>query len=329
MPSENRFREARDRGGEYLVKQLRPDGSFGLAERGLADYCKVAVALQVCGASAEANRFCNWIRKCAIFANGDFGPRPQEANGYWYIYYNAWIIMGGHRQGHFDISQKAISFIMEFWDGESGGFYSSVNPPERRPETLQDIWVTCGAGIAALYTGHIEVARGVGKWLKSVMDQQPNFPQELYSVYSRAVGLHTQFNPEEAIRYVSIYNPSDDGYFFNSGISSGFLSALYKATGEAEWLNLAKKYLGQAEIANDFFLRSLRAGKVGWAASVLYTLTNERQYQELAARVGNNLVEIQNPDGSWTSHKGAEYTNDVTAEMTVWLDEIYQALGKC
>src|SRR5579864_4815623 len=104
--SRSRFREARDRGGDYLVKQLRPDGTFGLPERGLADYCKVAVALQVCGASAEANRLCHWIRQHGMLTNGDFGPRPPEANAHWYTYYNAWVIMGGHRQGHFDISQK-------------------------------------------------------------------------------------------------------------------------------------------------------------------------------------------------------------------------------
>ena len=50
----NRFCRSRDLGCAYLLRQLRPDGGFGPAERGLADYYKVPLALLVCGATAEA-----------------------------------------------------------------------------------------------------------------------------------------------------------------------------------------------------------------------------------------------------------------------------------
>ena len=321
-----RFRDARDRGCEFLVKQMRSDGGIGELERGVSDYCKVAVALEVCGASAAANRLCNWIRVHGITSSGDFGLRPEEARGYWYTYYNAWIIMGAHRQGHFDISQKGMDFVLGFWDAESGGFYSTPGPSKPTSETLEDICITCGSGMAALYTNRIDVARGVGKWLKKLRELQPSFPQKLYSVYSRAAGLHTEFKPAEATRYVNDYNPTGDGWFFNPGIAAGFLAELYKATGEAEWLNLAQEYMRQPEIANECFLRSLRAGKVCWAASVLYTLTGDDKYRDLASRIGNYLVESQNADGSWNLPNNSLVSIDVTAEMTAWLDEAYQAL---
>jgi hypothetical protein len=108
------------------MRQLRPDGGFGSPERGLADYYKVPLALMVSGASAEANRLLDWIRRHGQGRDGDFGPRLPETDGYYYIYYNIWVIIAAHRQGHFDLSQRGMDFVLRFFDEESGGFYSAL-----------------------------------------------------------------------------------------------------------------------------------------------------------------------------------------------------------
>ena len=118
-----------------------------------------------------------------------------------------------------------------------------------------------------------------------------------------------------------------DQYFFHPGIAGGFLARLYQSTGEAQWLELAKRYMLFAETATDNLFWLLRAGKVGWAASVLFTLTGEQKYRDMAVRVGDNVVEQQVSDGSWSSVGSEGPSNDATAEMVVWLDEIYQAVG--
>jgi len=302
---------------------MRPDGGFGPKERGLADYYKVPAALQVCGETHAAHRLCHWIRQNGMTAEGDFGPRPAEAHGYYYTYYNTWVILGALRLGQYDLSQRGMDFLMQFHDPYSGGFYSS--PTERSDETLQDLWVVSGCGQAALCTARLEVARGVGRWMKEVMRQQPNYPEQLYSVYSRAGGLHTVPDPEDDIRYVCNHDATRDQFFFHPGIAGGFLCRLYQATGESEWLELAVEYMRFAEGAGDYLFRLLRAGKVGWAASLLYTLTREAKYQAMAIRVGDMLAETQADDGSW--NLSGKYPNDMTAEMVVWLDEIYQAVG--
>ena len=81
-----------------------------------------------------------------------------------------------------------------------------------------------------------------------------------------------------------------------------------------------------AETATDNLFRLLRAGKVGWAASLLYDLTGEQKYLDMAIKVGDNIVAQQADDGSWIFGSEA-LRNDVTAEMVVWLDEIHQAVG--
>lgn len=318
----DRYRAARDRGGIYLLSQMRPDGGFGSAERGLADFYKVPLALQTCGHGWAAGRLLNWVRRHGLLSNGDFGRRPVAAHGYFYTYYNTWLIIGAHRQGQFDVSRRGADFLLRSWDPDGGGFFSSAT--ERSPQTLQDVWVTCGAGLAALYAGRIEAAQGVGRWLARLRELQPDFPNRLFTVWSNAGGLCTAFPAAERVRYEFVPAEPTNQYFFQPGIAAGFLAQLYKATGEAAWLALAEDYLEQAALACDHHFTNYQSGKVGWAGAVLYTLTAKPAWRTQAARVGDWLVSAQGADGSW---EAGENTKDFTAEMVVWLDEIDQSLG--
>ncbi|MFN0197004.1 MAG: hypothetical protein ACKVT0_09675 [Planctomycetaceae bacterium] len=317
-----RYRQARNRGGQFLLGHMRPDGGYGNPERGLADYYKVPLALITCGEGRAAGRLLDWVRKNGMQLDGDLGPRPPAAYGYYHTYYNTWLIMGAHRQGQFDLSQRGADFLLKTWDPDSGGFYSSAT--EKSPETPQEIWVACGAGLAVLYAGRMEAARGLGRWLANLLEAQPDYPNRLYAVWSKAGGLQTSFPEEERVRYVFTPSEPTNQYFFQSGIAAGFLAQLYKATGEAKWLKLAEDYLGQATLACDHHFTNYQSGKVGWAGAVLYTLTGKPEWRTLAARVGDWLVGMQAANGSWDA---GDSTIDYTAEMVVWLDEIDQALG--
>ena len=172
------YKQARDAGCEYLLRQLREDGSFG--DGTVGDYYKVPAAFQVCGETNAANRLCDWIRKKGMGADGDFGPRTDFTSGYFYAYFNIWVILGAQRLGQFDLAQRGMDFLMDFYDEESGGFYSSRT--ERSPTTMQDLWVVSGCGQAALYSSRLDVARGVGRWMQRMMDEQPDYPEVMYTV---------------------------------------------------------------------------------------------------------------------------------------------------
>lgn len=319
----SKYKEARNKGCEYLLRQLGADGSFG--DGAVGDYYKVIAALHACGETNAANRLCDWIRTTRMSADGDFGPRTEFTSAYYYAYFNSWVILGAQRLGQFDLAQRGMDFLMGFYDEQSGGFYSSH--AERGPTTKQDLWVTSGCGHAALHTGRIGAARGVGRWMRRMMDEQPNYPEAMFTVSTPSGGLVTDVDPSDPIRYVLVNANEGDQYFFHPGIAGGFLARLYQFTGEAQWLELAKRYMLFAETATDNLFWLLRAGKVGWAASVLYTLTLERKYASMAARVGDNVVAQQFEAGWWSSVGSDGPSNDATAEMVVWLDEIYQALG--
>ena len=324
----SRFKEARDKGVRYLMQHIHEDGSFGDPTLGVTEYYKVPAALMVAGESAAASRLLSWIRENGLTPDGDFGPRPaNEMDSYYYIYHNAWVIKAAQRMGQFDLSQRGMEFIMDFWDPESGGFYSS--PTERGMDTKEDLWVVAGAGWCAIYTGMLDVAEGVGNWMRRMMDAQPNYPEEMYTVYSQKTGLITEVLDGDDFRYVLTRDESRDQSFFHPGIAAGFLTRLYKATGEPEWLSLAREYMRFADHVDDYHFSLLRAGKLGWAASIMYTLTGEQKYRDMAIRVGDNLIETQTDEGFWETKLGNGVPgNDATAELIVWLDEVYQAVGE-
>jgi len=332
-----RFKAARDKGSEYLRSIQREDGSFPGVERGAGAYWGIPIALYVGGHSAGANRLFRWIRKNAFTAEGDIGPSPAEATFHHYAYEKSWLIEGAHRLAQFDLSQKGTDFMLRMWDEESGGFFSSAT--ERSADTKMDLWINSGSARALLYTGRLDVARATARWMKNLMDLQPNYPEQLYPVWSKAKGLITEPEMDDRSRdyrfpadwrYVLNQKAERDQTFFNPGIAGGFLARLYQSTGETEWLDLAKRYMLLAEGASDFQFRTLRAGKTGWGASALYTITGEDKYGEMATRIGDNIIAMQDDQGFWS---GAIETSDTPsinlgAEMVVWLDEIHQAVGE-
>ena len=322
MSTTDRFKKSRDVGCAYLLKQRGEHGEFPAEEPELVGYYKTLTAFQVCGFNDVANQLCRWIRTEGMTRDGDFGPKGELATGYAYAYFNAWVVMGAHRLGQLDIAEKGADFLQGFNDEQTGGFFSSRD--ERSTETKQDLMVVSMCGLAFLVGGRLEIARRVGAWLKTLMELQPDFPQRLYTVYSQAHGLHTVPEPGQELRYLVVADAQEDQAFFNAGIAAAFLCRLFQATGETEWLELAKTYMRFAEVASDALFRLIRAGKVGWAASLLFNLTREEKYREMAIRIGNNLVGLQHNEGWWPGAGQTAPSNDSTAERVVWMDEIAQ-----
>lgn len=319
--AKNPFTAARNKGGDFLLAKLRPDGGFG---SGLKDCYKTLTALQVCGYSDAASRLCGWIRS-HMTDDGDFSGRPKSIEQHNYLYANSWIIIGAHRLGQFDLSMKGMEFLESHWDPKTGGFYSS--PIQRDADTKQDLIYTGFGGLAALYTGRVDIARGVGHWMKTVMEAQPDFPEKLYTVYSRTTGLITVPDPNAKLRYVVSRDAEGDQFFFQPGVAGAFLARLFQATGEKEWLDLAQEYMRFVEGANDHLFRLVRAGKVAWAAAILFMITRQTKYKEIAARIGHNLTASQSRRGYWTGVGSDTPDDEITAEMVIWLDEIDQ--GGC
>jgi hypothetical protein len=78
---------------------------------------------------------------------------------------------------------------------------------------------------------------------------------------------------------------------------------------------------------------NISSGKAGWGCAMLYRITGKRRYRDIALGIANNIISMQNPDGSWGSLR-KRYVRpgkprlrisdfDLTAEFILWLSLIY------
>ena len=56
----------------------------------------------------------------------------------------------------------------------------------------QLLFLTCQLGMSALVTGRKDAAAAAARWLQRLWDEQPELPDRLYTVYTRAGGLATR-----------------------------------------------------------------------------------------------------------------------------------------
>jgi hypothetical protein len=323
----NQLLESRDRGVEYLLRQQRADGAIGQPEtEGAGPYYKALWAFAAGGRPVEGNRLATWLARNVQTEEGDFaGPLRGKGLDGVYSYANAWLTCGAQKLGRFDVSRRAMDFLLLLQHAEDGGF-RVLRDNEAAP---QDVLCSSQGGNACLLTGRLAEAKNVGRFLRTVWEAQPDPERELFFVYKPGQGLRTDF-PEERQQMHSIRIDRTLQRYFNAGIAAAFLARLTMATGDPEWTALGKSYLEIGFNVLDEMYETAQVGKVGWGAALIYAVTGESRYLELAERVGRALLAQQTAEGAWDNTGG--YLTDavrteVTCEFIVLLDEMIGGLA--
>ena len=321
-----RLRTARDAGATYLRSQQRADGAVGDPERaGLGPYYKTIWAFAAAGDQEAGNRLASWVASNVQQRNGDFaGPMRGTFQDNNWAYPNAWMTIGAHLLGRYDISAPGMRFLLTLQDPHTGGF--RMQPT--REDSIQDVLNAAQCGNACLLTGNLDAALNVSAFLRMMQDAQPRPSEEQFFVFKPGAGLRTEF-PEDRQRLHSIRVDTPRQAYFNAGIAPAFLSRLTMATGDMAHVELGKRYLDIAFHVLDEMYETAQVGKVGWGAALTYAVTREERYLRLAERVGEAMVAQQVDGGGWDNTGG--YVNDairieVTAEFVVLLSEMLGAL---
>ncbi len=323
----NDLMRARERGVEYVIQHQRADGAVGEPERdGAGPYYKALWAFAAAGRGEQGNRLATWLTQNVLTEEGDFaGELRGHGLDSAYSYANAWLTVGAHKLGRFDISRRAMEFLLLLQHAEDGGFRIKRDD-ESAP---QDVLCSSQGGNACLFTGRLAEAKNVGRFLRTVWDAQPNPETELFFVYKPGQGLRTEY-AEERQRLHSIRVDTPRQAYFNAGIAAAFLARLTMATGDRSWAELGRKYLEITFNVLDDMYETAQVGKVGWGAALLYGVTGEPKMLQLAERVSGALLQQQTDTGGWDNTGG--YVNDavrieVTCEFVVLLDEMIAGIA--
>lgn len=324
-----RYRRARDLGADFLESRQGRDGMIGdLAAEGLGGFYKAAWALTAAGRTSAAVRLAGWVRRHGITSEGDvageFERGPLDAV---YPYANAWLAAGFQRLGAYDLARPAMRFLRSLQDPESGGIATHRDGPG--PGVRQEVMSSSMTGIAALAAGEQAIADGVARFLRLVLEAQPEPERLLCHVYLPERGVITRFAPEEAADY-AIYADRPRQAYFQFGIGAAFFARNFLATGDRTALDEAARFLLPAHNACDAMYETAQVGKVAWGAALVAACTGDQRHRSLAERAADALLDQQNPDGSWDNTGGyvsEAMRDEVTAEFVALMDEVMQGLA--
>jgi len=316
-------------GSRWLVEHQNPDGSWvGLKDPKVDAFYKGSWPLILTGQPAAVHRLLTCARERFMTPDGDFNPRghPWHTQVH-YVYANVYFIVGSMKAGRYEMAMPAVRFLQGMQDPEHGGIYSR-RPAEGQRE-LCDTMSAGAAGVAFLAAGQMDAAHRVAGFLSRIVDLQPAPNQRFFTTVEADGRLGTVMQADDESRWRIIETQVADQCWYAVGLPMAFLVQMAQATGEARYRDLAQWFF-------DFQTRCVdpwdggSSGKAGWACAMLYRITGETRYRDIAFHIANNIMGKQGDDGSWASFVGGGYSEggkqtltdsafDVTSEFTLWL----------
>jgi hypothetical protein len=219
----------------------------------------------------------------------------------------AWIATAAQVTGRFCLSRKIIDGLLLHQGPRTGGFYDVVDGARK---TTADVRTTACAALALLYAGRYDAARLAGGFLAAAVQQQTESERFFVRLDSMA-RVVTHIPKGESADYV-IGRAKGRVEFSFLGLPIIFLTKLYLATEESEWLEAAMDYFVIAENYGREIWTGLDIGTLGWGAAALYDITRRRFYYDAADGIALSLNEQFTQDGRWP----ARPATDIPA--TIW-----------
>jgi hypothetical protein len=328
------------KGSDWLIDHQNSDGSWKrLSEPRIDAYYKGAWALATTGQYGPAHRLLTHIRENYLEENGDLGPRGHRAfSDIHHLYPNAYVVVGSAVCGRYDISTRTTRYLLTRQHPRTGGFYSQHGVTGDQSHT--DTMSTSAAGVACLAAGELDAAQRAGNYLTSLVERQPEPDESFYYTVAPDGTLRTTFDDDEDSWWGAIRTDEPNQCWYAVGLPFAFLVQLAEATGEERYRETADWYFEfQQSCRNPWSGGS--SGKAAWATSMLYRITSDEAYRDIAVDIAENvLIAGQNDDGSWVSadagayadREDTEYENadfDVSAEYTLWLALVGSNLLAC
>lgn len=320
--------EAARRAGRWILERQRPDGSFFDVDAGVGGYYKAPAALGALGHAQAAGRLLRWVA-WHHFVDGDFRAPQRKArgaaHGRWPDYANAWLALGAHRAGWFDLSFPAARRILTH-QVPAGGF-RAVDAAGPFLECVNTSW----GALAVLTLGHQDAARRAGDCLIRLVEAQHD--PDRFHFRMTIAGQIVRDVPAGAELGHFVDARQTQQVYYQPGIAMIFLCRLHLATGEPACLDAARRIFAFTQRCAADVYRFPPSGKLAVGCALLARITGEPEPAEAARQTIAWLLETQADDGHWPLPDVAVYAGipdkqdpevavDLTAEFTAFICEI-------
>ena len=326
---------AAQRGLTWLLDQQTTVGNWRQLESEVFDaYYKGGWALAVSGQPAAAHRLLTHVQRTFFTPEGDFEPRAAPLHiDIARLYSSSYAVLAAQKLDRYEIAAPAVRYLLSQQDPEHGGFYSCKTPAGEKSRS--DSMSTAMSGVALLAAGQTERAILAGECLIRMVEMQPVVQPAVqpaagrfFTTLDAAGRLEVTFPPEVAVWRVVEAGQTGQRWFA-VGLPFAFAVLLHQATGEPRFKHLADELFAfQSSGLEPWDVPS--SGKAGWACSMLYRITGEAGYRDIALRVARQVMGYQTAAGWFTIGPRPEPADgepavfapsiyDVTAEFVLWL----------
>lgn len=310
----------------WVLGQARPGGGIGDPAAGFKAH-RAPWALALMGETESAMAYCGWART-NLLRNGRLDGELRILDDGW-AYRDSTLIIGAQMLEQYDLSLGVLDHLVSWQDPISGGFANDRRADGTGSDEM-DIPYACGPGFAALITGRLSVARGVGRFLDTIYRAQQDMPDRFHAFFSRRDQRPILPTDAEFQQRFVVQNQVDRNQRWTiGGIAAGFLGRLYLAEPEPALLDLARKYQAFSMAATDAQFKYPAVCKSSWGASLLFQITGEAQYLDWLARLARWYLDTQVDDGYWhpVSEKCAEDVIEVTLEFIMHIRTLMGAVA--
>jgi hypothetical protein len=184
----------------------------------------------------------------------------------------------------------------------------------------------------------VKEVKKTGDFLIRLLKAQPEPRKRFYTALNEKGVLIQNFSSNDEIFRV-IDAGKREQYYFMVGLPMALLSKLYLATNQKNYLDAALGYFQFTKHCAEDAYSYPASGKSGFGSAILSRITGKEDIKSAAERQLEFLVETQNQDGAWKSFPGLKLYGDgaifpiegqidITAEFTVWLNEMLQELDR-
>lgn len=323
------YARAAQAAASFLVSEQQPDGSIG---PDISASYKSLWPLATAGRLAEATKFLDSLVSSFYRPGQGFGmTNPAAAYApaqlQWrFLYSNAWLTVGSHLLGRFEVSYPTLEFILRYQTPDGGFFADRDQTGEDGP---QDMLSAAMCGLTCLYLGEFDAAKKAAAFLHFLVESQPEPEERIYLNGSPRGRLLTEFPAEKSYDYIIDKRQPRQPYFAPGG-AAAFLSKLYGITKDGSYLETAKRAYAMALSPQQDMPEGMfdypTSGKIGWGTAMIYQATGETEYRQAAERVVSYLLRTQLPNGAWPEFRNNSDAN-LGAEFCIWLAEIDKALS--
>lgn len=312
---------------QWVGATLKDEGSLGENCQDVLAYYKVPYLFSLSGLQEPAHRVLNFMSSnfFQVEKSGQAHVGAQNVlkglkdEG---IHALAWIIIGAHRLGRFDLSYPLSQDLRGYYDPSQGAFTNCA--PCGQAEAVLDVLSSALLGWMYLFLGDLNKAKRAGNFLQRALSLQTSLPTPFYLRMDDKGRFISNFDPQQAAHFVIQSHHQSPFVYKHLSLMVGVLVNIFWVTQEESYLRSAKAYQEVAQTVPENGM----CGQLAWGPAVLAKVTQEQRFIDQCTQIMDAVLAQQEQDGRWGDPQGHTQTFERTTENAIWCQEVLCELSQ-